>query len=252
MCRELLKLNLGGFLFMNELINKDSITTLELLKQINIFREQEGNRSELKHYDLLKIIRDEFEEEINEGKISVVDYKDKKGELRPMYILTYNQAKQILVRESKFVRKAMIHYIEELEKQLQSQFRVPKTFKEALQLALEQQERIEALELKQAEDRPKVEFYDDVTDSKDTVDMGTVAKVLNIKGVGRNKLFEILRDKKILMSNNQPYQKYIDNGWFRQIESKFNLPNGDIKINIKTVVFQKGVDGISKVLKELE
>lgn len=237
---------------MNELINKDSITTLELLKQINIFREQEGNRSELKHYDLLKIIRDEFEEEINEGKIYVVDYKDKKGELRPMYILTYNQAKQILVRESKFVRKAMIHYIEELEKQLQSQFRVPKTFKEALQLALEQQERIEALELKQEEDRPKVEFYDDVTDSKDTVDMGTVAKVLNIKGVGRNKLFEILRDKKILMSNNQPYQKYIDNGWFRQIESKFNLPNGDIKINIKTVVFQKGVDGISKILKELE
>lgn len=201
---------------------------------------------------MLKIIRDEFEEEINDGNFSFVDYKDKKGELRPMYILTYNQAKQILVRESKFVRKAMIHYIEELEKQLQSQFRVPKTFKEALQLALEQQERIEALELKQEEDRPKVEFYDDVTDSKDTVDMGTVAKVLNIKGVGRNKLFEILRDKKILMSNNQPYQKYIDNGWFRQIESKFNLPNGDIKINIKTVVFQKGVDGISKILKELE
>lgn len=237
---------------MNGLINKDSITTLDLLKQINVFREKEGNRSELKHYDLLKIIRDEFEEEINEGKISVVDYKDKKGELRPMYILTYNQAKQILVRESKFVRKAMIRYIEELEKQLQKQFKVPATFKEALQLALEQQERIEALELKQEEDRPKVEFYDDVTDSKDTVDMGTVAKVLNIKGVGRNKLFEILRDKKILMSNNQPYQKYIDNGWFRQIESKFNLPNGDIKINIKTVVFQKGVDGISKILKELE
>lgn len=103
---------------MNELINKDSITTLDLLKQINIFREQEGNRSELKHYDLLKIIRDEFEEEINEGKIPVVDYKDKKGELRPMYILTYNQAKQVLMRESKFVRKAVIHYIEELENKL--------------------------------------------------------------------------------------------------------------------------------------
>lgn len=43
---------------MNELINKDSITTLELLKQINIFREQEGNRAELQHYDLLKVVRD--------------------------------------------------------------------------------------------------------------------------------------------------------------------------------------------------
>lgn len=237
---------------MNELINKDSITTLELLKQINIFREQEGNRVELKHKSLLDIVRDEFEEEINEQKILPISYKDSMNREKPMYILTLNQAKQILVRESKFVRKAMIHYIEELEKQLQKQFKVPATFKEALQLALEQQERIEALELKQAEDRPKVEFYDDVTESKDTVDMGTVAKVLNIKGVGRNKLFEILRDKKILMSNNQPYQKYIDNGWFRQIESKFNLPNGDIKINIKTVVFQKGVDGIRKVLRGAE
>lgn len=237
---------------MNELINKDSITTLELLKQINIFREQEGNRVELKHKSLLDIVRDEFEEEINEQKILPISYKDSMNREKPMYILTLNQAKQILVRESKFVRKAMIHYIEELEKQLQKQFKVPTTFKEALQLALEQQERIEALELKQAEDRPKVEFYDDVTESKDTVDMGTVAKVLNIKGVGRNKLFEILRDKKILMSNNQPYQKYIDNGWFRQIESKFNLPNGDIKINIKTVVFQKGVDGIRKVLRGAE
>ena len=79
-------------------LNKDRITSLELLDQINIFRKQEGNRAVLQHYDLLKIIRDEFEEEINEGKISVVDYKDKKGELRPMYILTYNQAKQVLLR----------------------------------------------------------------------------------------------------------------------------------------------------------
>lgn len=34
-----------------------------------------------------------FEEEINQGKISVVTYTDKKGELKPMYILTIPQAK---------------------------------------------------------------------------------------------------------------------------------------------------------------
>lgn len=168
------------------------------------------------------------------------------------HAISLSMAKELsMIQRTEKGKEARLYFIE-CEKQMKQQFKVPTTFKEALQLALEQQERIEALELKQEEDRPKVEFYDDVTDSKDTVDMGTVAKVLNIKGVGRNKLFEILRDKKILMSNNQPYQKYIDNGWFRQIESKFNLPNGDIKINIKTVVFQKGVDGISKILKELE
>lgn len=105
---------------MEKLMNKNTITSLELLEQINLFRKEEGNRAELQHRDLLKIIRDEFEEEINEGKISPVTYKDKKGEERPMFELTTAQAKQVLVRESKFVRKRVIHYIEELENRLKA------------------------------------------------------------------------------------------------------------------------------------
>lgn len=101
------------------------------------------------------------------------------------------------------------------------------------------------------EQLPKVEFYDDVTGSSDTIDMGEVAKILNM-GVGRNTLFEILREKKILRRNNEPYQDYIDNGWFRLVESRYQKPNGDTCINLKTVVFQKGVDGIRKVLQNLE
>ena len=85
------------------------------MEQINLFRVKE-NRSELQHYDLLKIIRDEFEEEITDGKISASEYKDKTGRKLPMYILTFNQAKQVLTRESKTVRKAVFKYIDELEK----------------------------------------------------------------------------------------------------------------------------------------
>ena len=84
---------------MNNLVklnNKESITSLELLEQINLFREQEENRKELQHKDLLKIIRSEFDEEINEGNISPVEYEDKKGEKRPMFILTLSQSKQVL------------------------------------------------------------------------------------------------------------------------------------------------------------
>lgn len=95
--------------------SKGTITSLELLKQINFFRKIEGDRAELQHKDLLKIIRDEFEEEINERKISPVTYQDKKGEARPMYILTYEQGKQVLMRESRFVRRAVIGYIKALE-----------------------------------------------------------------------------------------------------------------------------------------
>jgi phage antirepressor YoqD-like protein len=70
-------------------------------------------------------------------------------------------------------------------------------------------------------------------------------------GVGRNKLFEILRDKGIFDRHNIPYQTYIDRGYFRTIESTYNKPDGSSCINIKTVVFQKGLDFIRKLLNNI-
>mgnify|MGYP003313648439 CR=1 FL=1 len=95
---------------------------------------------------------------------------------------------------------------------------------------------------------PKAEFFDSVTDSKTAIPIGDVAKILDMK-VGRNKLFEFLRDEKILMPDNRPYQKYIDAGYFRVVEQKYEV-NGEIRINIKTLVFQKGIDFIRKRLNK--
>lgn len=97
--------------------------------------------------------------------------------------------------------------------------------------------------------KPKADFFDAVADSKDAIEIGKVAKVLNYPGVGRNKLFDILRKQNVLMRDNIPYQKYIDNGCFRTIEQKYMLPNGETRISIKTLVYQKGVEHIRKVLE---
>lgn len=235
---------------MNELTKKETITSLELVKEINLFREKEGNRAELAHSDLLKVIRDEFEYEIGIGKISETPYvHPQNGQTYHMFVLTLTQAKQVLVRESKFVRKAVIAYIERLESELNIQYKVPTNFAEALRLAAYQAEQIENQQKLIEEQAPKAEFYDEVVDSKDALPMAEVAKTLNV-GLGRNKLFAFLRDKGVLMRNNTPYQKYVDMGWFRCIETKFNKPNGDTCINIKTVVLQKGLDGIRKLLKK--
>lgn len=114
---------------------KEDMTSFQLLEKINEYRELEYkykisnnlklNKTEinnegaviLKHKDILKIIRDEFEVEINEGKLSPVEYIDSKGEKRPMYILNYNQCRQIFARESKYVRKWTFEYISKLEKE---------------------------------------------------------------------------------------------------------------------------------------
>ena len=100
-----------------QMIKKDTITSLELLKEINIFREKE-DKTELGHNDLLKVIRDEFEEEISQGKISQSNYYSR-GKSYPMFILTFSQSKLVLLRESRFVRKAIFRYREELENVIQ-------------------------------------------------------------------------------------------------------------------------------------
>ena len=113
-------------------------------------------------------------------------------------------------------------------------------------------EKIKMLETKIKEDEPKVEFYNEVIDSKNTCDMQTVAKLLNFKKVGRNTLFEILRNEGILQKDNIPYQKYVDKGWFRVLEMKYNdARTGDVRIDFKTVVYQRGVEAISHLLKSL-
>lgn len=114
-----------------------------------------------------------------------------------------------------------------------------------------QYEQRAALEAKVAEDAPKVEFYHDVTGSDNAIDMATVAKVLN-RGIGRNRLFAFLREAGVLDSRNAPYQRFVDMGWFRQVETKWQKANGDWQIGIKTVVFQRGVEGIARLLDKKE
>lgn len=112
-----------------------------------------------------------------------------------------------------------------------------------------QAEMIEELQSKVSRLEPAANFAYQLCSSKDTIEIGECAKVLN-KNIGRNRLFEFLRNNNVLQSNNIPYQKYIDAGYFRVIESKYVTPNGETKISLKTVVFQKGVAYINKLLSK--
>jgi anti-repressor protein len=121
------------------------------------------------------------------------------------------------------------------------------TLKEERTKRIEAECKVVALQTSNDAMKPKAEFADAVMGSSDAIDMRKVATTLNM-GVGRNKLFELLRDKGIFDRHNIPYQTYIDRGYFRTIESTYNKPDGSSCINIKTVVFQKGIDFIRKLL----
>jgi hypothetical protein len=58
------------------------------------------------------------------------------------------------------------------------------------QIKAELQAEITELKAKAETDRPKVEFFDQVADCKDALQMRDVAAALNIPDLGRNKIFE--------------------------------------------------------------
>lgn len=114
----------------------------------------------------------------------------------------------------------------------------------AQKVLAEKQEVIQRLETKVEVDAPKVEFFDHVTTSDVWLDMKAAAKQLDFVEVGRNKLFEILRRAKVLDAKNEPYQTYVDRGYFKSVP----VPYGVNKVQAKTVVSYKGVDWIRKNL----
>lgn len=201
------------------------------------------------HSHVMRDIRLLCQQLDNEGEsnFGLANYNDEQGKERPMYIMDKKGSLCLASGYDAKLRMSIINRWEELELN-KPQFEIPTTLSGALMLAAKQAEQIEAQQILITEQAPKAEFYDAVVDSKDAIDMAQVAKTLNM-GIGRNNLFEFLRDKKVLMERNLPFQKYCDAGWFRCVESKYEKPNGDTCINIKTVVLQKGLDGIRNLLK---
>lgn len=112
------------------------------------------------------------------------------------------------------------------------------------------EERIKLLECKVEQDKPLVEFADTVIKSKDNISMNEMAKILNDENIniGRNKLFEYLRSKKVLMKDNTPYQKYIDNNWFAVTETTKDTPYG-VKLFTVTLVKPRGQVGIVEMVR---
>lgn len=110
-------------------------------------------------------------------------------------------------------KQARLYFIE-CEKKLKDltpKFELPQTFAQALMLAAKQAELIEKQQTELNITQPKALVYDIISDCTNLKTIGEISKII---GTGRNRFFEYLRNKKILMTNNLPYQNYIEQGYF--------------------------------------
>ena len=116
------------------------------------------------------------------------------------------------------------------------------------------QDEVKRLECKVKADEPYVDFARAVEVSKGNIKIGEYAKILcdKDKGIdtGRKRLFEILRELRILMSNNEPYQEYSKRGYFRRVPRTFPLPNGEQGLDFTTLITPRGQVKLAKKLIE--
>lgn len=111
-------------------------------------------------------------------------------------------------------------------------------------LTIENQKLISLIE----EQAPLVELSNNLIASDDTININQMAKILRdekFKNVGRNRLFEFLRDEKILMNDNTPYQRYIEQDYFEVIESVGN----DEKIYPQTLITTRGQVFVTRMVR---
>ena len=139
--------------------------------------------------------------------------------------------------EAKTFKRWVTHEVLPTIRKTGSYHQIPQTYPEALRLAADLAEENQRL-------LPKAEMHDLFLSADNCQSMNVVAKSL---GTGRTRLFQFLRDKEILMTNNTPYQDYLDRGYFRVVEKPIVM--GDQAINKpQTFVTAKGVDYIGRLM----
>jgi anti-repressor protein len=127
---------------------------------------------------------------------------------------------------------------------------LPTDYKSALVQLLDEVSKNEVLEAKVVQLEPKAQFHDAVTDATNCHTFIEVAKIL---GTGQNRLYAWCRENGFLMKGNMPYQRYIDSGHFKLIETPYEDPkNGETRLSYKTLITGKGLALIQRRWSEGE
>jgi anti-repressor protein len=121
---------------------------------------------------------------------------------------------------------------------------------EILTIALEAEKKVLELQEKIEIDKPKVEFANQLLSATNSLDFGTSCKAM-VLPFGRNTMFEICRKLNFIMLNNQPYQSFIDQGYFTLLETSYVHPkSGDRVLTTKTMITSKGQSWLIRQFKK--
>ena len=130
----------------------------------------------------------------------------------------------------------------------------PRVFAQLALRYADEQDKNKQLEHKIEAYAPYVDFARAVEVSKGDIKIGEYAKMLCNKeqgiNTGQNRLFELMRELKILKENNEPYQKYSNMGYFEYKPQPFTKPNGERCLSFRPLITPRGQVKLAKKLIE--
>lgn len=166
------------------------------------------------------------------------------------YIVTMDMSKELCMIENnpkgKETRKYFIEKEKEVKQVATRHYQIPETFAEALRLAADlSDENIKLNQTIKAKDEVILAVAD-LNIKAGEVSIGDFSKNLAIEELGRNNLFAWLKARGFLMMNTEPYQQYVERGYFVRKPSDKRI-NGEVKYT--TMLTPKGTVWLTKILR---
>lgn len=156
----------------------EQTTTLTINERMTSLEIAEVTGKE--HKNVMRDIRNILEQGVNQLNFELVEYKDKKGEMRPMYSLTKKGCLILASGYDALLREKIINRWEELETKEQAA-QLPNTYLEALKALVASEERKQALELENKAMKPKADYFDDLVERNMLTGIRDTAKELGWK-----------------------------------------------------------------------
>lgn len=218
-----------------------------------------ADRAEVQHKNVLELIG-RYDSDLQEFGSLAFETRPLPGGGIPFRYVKLNEQQSTLIltylRNSEPVRKfkrdlvkgfyEMAQRIREIEQQPKQPAELSKS--DLARMVLESEAEKESLAAELTHVAPKAEAYDSFMDADGTYSVGTVAKML---GLSQNKLFQELRNHRVLISKgamrNTPYQQYMHH--FGVKAHTFNRSDGSESTSYTTRVQSSGVDFIRRKLR---
>ncbi len=224
-------------------INNEVVQTVNA-RELHTFLE---SKRQFSNWITYQIEAFEFTQGVDFVTINNSDYSPPRKE----YYISLDMAKELAMVERSAKGKQARQYFIAIEKAYRSQetqFKIPKTLSEALQLAADQAKQIEYQNEKIVVMTPKAEYYDQLVGSSEVFDGEQTAKMLR---TSRSSLYTFLKQRGVITKSNLPMQLYIDKDYMRVRQTPYNDVFGNPKVSLKIVFTQIGIQYVRGLFEKI-